>query len=257
MPRCSVPFRRVALSFLPFVISASPCLAAADLDPEALAVLKATADSVGNAQSFSFRARVHRDRMSAKNEIVTFFSDNTVTVSRPDKVRMDISGEGQDLQFFFDGTQVTIFEPGSNLYASEPAPPTIDGTVASLRKRGITFPVSELLQSNAYASLVDALQKASVVSRQSIYGRSLVHLAFTEASADWQLWIEDGEAPVPSRVEIIYKKKPGMSRVVVDFSEWNLHAQPRPETFQFVKSGGAQQTDLLPATGGKSILNSK
>ena len=101
--------------------------------------------------------------MSAKNEIVTFFSDNTVTVSRPDKVRMDISGEGQDLQFFFDGTQVTIFEPGSNLYASEPAPPTIDGTVASLRKHGMTFPVSELLQTNAYASLVDALQKASIV----------------------------------------------------------------------------------------------
>lgn len=257
MPRCSLPFRRVALAMLPFVISASPCLAAADLDPEALAVLKAAADSVANAQSFSFRARVHRDRVSTKNEIVTFLSDSTVTVSRPDKVRMDISGEGHDLQFFFDGTQVTVFEPANNLYASEPAPPTIDSTVASLRKRGITFPVSELLQTNAYASLVDALQKASVVSRQSIYGRFLVHLAFTEPSVDWQLWIEDGEAPVPSRVEIIYKKKPGAPRTVVDFSEWNLHAQPKPETFQFVKLGGAQQTDLLPDTGGKSMLSGK
>ena len=257
MPRCSLPFRRVALSLLPFVISASPCLGAANLDPEALAVLKATADSVGNAQSFSFRARIYRDRMGTKNEIVTFFSDNTVTVSRPDKVRIDISGEGHDLQFFFDGSQVTVFEPANNLYASEPAAPTIDGTVASLRKSGITFPVSELLQNNAYASLVDALQKASVVSRQSVNGRSLVHLAFTEPTADWQLWIEDGDTPVPSRVEIIYKKKPGTPRIAVDFSDWNLHAQPSPETFQFVKSGGAQQTDLLPATGGKSILNSK
>ena len=75
---------------------------ATDIDPEALAVLKQATDTIKNAKAFSFRARTARDRMATNGQILTYFQESRITVSRPDKLRVDVDGEHHDVVFLFN-----------------------------------------------------------------------------------------------------------------------------------------------------------
>ena len=72
---------------------------------------------------------------------------------------------------------------------------------------------------------------------------------FTEPSADWQLWVAPGDKPVPRVMTIIYKTQPGSPRSTMDFSDWNLNAQPDPAMFHFVKSDDAHEIQFLRMKG--------
>lgn len=222
-----------------------------DLDPEALSILKAMSSAITGANSFSFRVRVTHDRQATNNQLVTYFRDEAVTVSRPDKLRIDIDGEHHDIQFFFDGKTATLSDPEAKLYAAHSAPGTIDGMLQVVEKQGISFPINNLLQSKPYDSLADSLQTAYIVGRVNIHNKTFIHLVFTEPSADWQLWVEPGDKPVPRGIVIIYKAEPGMPRTVMDFSDWNLDAHPEPALFDFAKPSDAHEIQFLPLKAGK------
>lgn len=36
-----------------------------------------------------------------------------------------------------------------------------------------------------------------MVGRVEVNNKTFIHLVFTEASADWQLWVEPGDKPLP------------------------------------------------------------
>ncbi len=162
-----------------------------------------------------------------------------------------MDGEHHDVQFYFDGKNTTLYEPEGKLYASQPAPSTIDGMLQAIEKRGISLPMSDLLQSDPYDSLVKGLQTAYVIGRVNINKKTFVHLVFTEASADWQLWVEPGDKPVPRAMTIIYKTQPGSPRVTMDFSDWNLNAEAPSETFDFAKPDDAHQIQFFPSKGAQ------
>jgi hypothetical protein len=229
-----------------------PCSAEQpDLDPDALAILKATVASITGAKTFSFKVRVTRDRQATNNQLITYFNEDTVTVSRPDKLRIDVDGEHHDVQFFFDGKQATLFQPEQKLYASQSAPSTIDALIGTLETRGISFPINDLLRSTPYDTFVEGLQSAYVIGRVNISDKTFIHLAFTESSADWQMWVEPGDKPLPRAIVIVYKTESGMPRVAMDFAQWDLDAHPQPEMFSFVKPEGAHEIQMLPTKAGK------
>lgn len=186
---------------------------------------------------------------ATNSQLVTYFRDETVTLSRPDKLRIDIDGEHHDIQFFFDGKTATLYDPEAKLYTA--APGTIDGMLQAVEKQGISFPVNNLLQSKPYDSLADGFQTAYIIGRVNIHKKTFIHLIFTEPSADWQLWVEPSDQPVPRAIRIIYKTEPGMPRTVMDFSDWNLDAHPEPALFEFAKPDDAHEIQSLPLKAGK------
>ena len=192
-----------------------------------------------------------RDRLATNDQLITYFNVDTVTVSRPNKLRIDVDGEHNHVDLFFDGKQATLFNPEHKLYVSQAAPGTIDSMLTALEKRGVSFPISDLFASDPYDSLVKGLQTAYVIGRVDINQKTFIHLVFTEPSTDWQLWVVPGDKPVPRALSIIYKKEPGSPRITMDFSDWNLNAQPSPDTFEFVKPSDAHQIQFLPQKAGK------
>ncbi|HZS56365.1 MAG TPA: DUF2092 domain-containing protein [Bryobacteraceae bacterium] len=232
-------------------ISAATPATQPDLDPDALAILKATMGSLADAKTFSFHVRVARDRQATNNQIITYFNQDAVTVSRPNKLRIDIDGEHHDVQFYFDGTKATLFTPETKLYVSHAAPATIDEMLKTMDERGVSFPMNNLLENRPYDTLIKGLQTAYVVGRVNINDKTFIHLVFTEASADWQLWVEPGDKPLPKGLIIVYKTEPGSPRVTMDFSDWNLNAQPDAQTFDFVKPEDAHEIQFFPMKAGK------
>jgi hypothetical protein len=93
-----------------------------DIDPEALKVLKSSTDVIKNAKAFSFRSRTAKDRLASDGQILTYFQESRATLARPDKLRVDITGEHHTVEFFFNPGEATLFDPKQLFYSSLPAP---------------------------------------------------------------------------------------------------------------------------------------
>ena len=92
-----------------------------DIDPLALKVLKAVTDPIRDAKAFSFRTRGIREYLGSNGQIITYFTTSDVTVGRPDKLRVDFKGRGQDVQLYHDGEHTVLYAPVPKLYAVIPS----------------------------------------------------------------------------------------------------------------------------------------
>ena len=216
-----------------------------DIDPLALKVLKAVSDPIRDAKTFSFRTRGTREYVGSNGQIITYFNTSEVTVQRPDKLRVDFKGRGKEVELFYDGGQAVLYSPGPNLYASVPAPKTLDGVLEALEKRDVDLPVRNLLETDPYQSLVPSLRTAYVIGKTQMFDLTVHHLAFTEPNAEWQLWVTDGQNPRIQRLQVINKAKPRQPRITVEFFDWNLDTPTQPEMFSFQKPEGAREIDFL------------
>jgi hypothetical protein len=78
------------------------------------------------------------------------------------------------------------------------------------------------------------------------------HLAFRQAGVDWQIWIEQGDKPVPRKVVITYKELPARPQYTSYLSDWNLSADVKDEQFVARIPEGAKKVEFggtpAPAT---------
>lgn len=96
------------------------------VDPAAANLLRRTTDYLGSLQKFSVRAQSFREDLLDSGHRVDFEFSGSVTVSRPNKLR----GERHDARLqqilYYDGTTLTLHNPTDKVYATEPAPVTIE-----------------------------------------------------------------------------------------------------------------------------------
>jgi hypothetical protein len=217
-----------------------------DIDPLALKVLKAVTDPIKDAKSFSFKTRAIREYVGSNGQIISYFTTSTVTVERPDKLRVDFKGRGHDVQLYYDGGQVVLYAPGPKLYAMKTASAkTLDGVLENLEKRGIYLPAKNLLASDPYQTLVPDMKTGYVIGKVQMDGKEVHQLAFTEKDAEYQLWVTGMPDPRVQALQVINMALGHEPRVMIEFSDWNLNPQIQPDTFQFNKPADAKQIDFL------------
>ena len=224
---------------------------AAALEPAVMETLKRMSDLLKGAKSFTFSYRTAREQVAQTGQIVDFLHVARVALTRPNKLRIDITGTLWNTILRYDGKVVTLFDPTQRFYSQIEAPPTIDDTLMRLMdKYETSFPVAGVLLADPYEKMRDGLKTAVDLGVVNVDGIRVRHLLFGEDDADWQLWVEDGQRPLPRRLAIVYKKAPGAPRVAVTFSDWNLSPGVPSGRFVFVKPPQAIQVELKTAPPG-------
>jgi hypothetical protein len=170
-------------------------------------------------------------------------------VERPDKLRVNFKGRGQEVQLFYIAGQAVLYAPDAKLYALVPAPKTLNRVLEALEKRDVELPVKNLLESDPYQSLTSDLTSAYVIGRVQMFDMPVHQLAFTEKDAEWQLWATDGQSPRIQRLQIIDRGRPHEPRITIEFSDWDLNASVQPDTFSFRKPDGAREIEFLNLPG--------
>jgi hypothetical protein len=221
------------------------------LEPAVMETLKRVSDLLKGAKSFTFTYRTAREQVAQTGQIVDFLHVARVALTRPNKLRIDVTGTFWNTILRYDGKVVTLFDPTQRFYSQIEGPPTIDDTLMLLMDKFQTsFPVAGVLLADPYEKMRDGLKTAVDLGVVNVDGIRVRHLLFGEDDADWQLWVEDGKRPLPRRLAIVYKKAPGAPRVVVTFSDWNLSAGVPSGRFIFVKPPQAIQVELKAAPPG-------
>ena len=214
------------------------------LEPAVLDRLKAMSGLLKSTPRFTFKAVTDRETPSTNGQMLDFVSVSRVSVERPDKVRVDTTGDRFAASLWYDGKTLTIYSNKSSFYAQVAAPATIDEAIQMLLDRLDTpLPVAGFLLSDPYEKMMGGVKTAFDAGTALLDGATSRHFAFSEEDADWQLWIEDGPKPLPRRLAVTYKKAAGSPRILVLLSDWNLSPTIPEGEFTFTPPAGATKVE--------------
>jgi len=222
---------------------ATPAAPVTESQAQARTILMRMAEYLAAAQSFSVTLRGDYDAVQTSGQKIEFGESRTVTMSRPDRLR--IEGERSDgvkTLTVFTGKEIVLIDAASNVYATAPQPGSLDQTIVHfVRDLGMKLPLAVLLVSQLPAEMKDRVRSIDYVERTRIDGAPSHHLAARTDTVDFQIWVADGDMPVPQRVVITYKMAKGEPQFRANLSGWNLAPATSDSTFQAVPPDGAQR----------------
>ena len=193
--------RRVGGTALAFALSASSCLLTATAQttsgpsgappasvgaPSAVAeqaslALRQMATYVGSAEQFTFHADITFDHVLPSGQKVQFSASEEVALQRPGRLYVAWSGDLGDRQFWYDGKSVTLYDPATPFYASEPAPAEIDAMLDKLLPQlNFSPPLADLMYSDPYQQVRGNILMVSIWGQMRSIAEAAVHLPLSK-----------------------------------------------------------------------------
>jgi len=238
------------LAFLLGVCGALPAVGADDpsnIEPRADRILREMSDYLRSADQFTFRADVAYDAALVSGQMLRYGGTGEIAVHRPDHFRVEHRGDEKNLRVVFNGKTITLHDIDADLYAQKDMKADIDTAVDRLfEKFGFSVPTADLVYSNPYATLTASVEKGFHAGMHTVQGVRCHHLAFSQESIDWQIWIEDGPRPLPRKLLITYKDEAGSPQYEVELSRWDLSPRISDAHFEFDPPAGAGRMEFLP-----------
>jgi hypothetical protein len=215
------------------------------VEQPALDRLKQMSETLAAAQSFTYKAHSSAELPAKTGQFLTFFAESEVALQRPNKLHAKVAGDAPPFEFYYDGSSISTLDPGQMLYATSPAPATIDEMLPfAMDKTGINFPAADFLYSNPYQVMTEGLTHAIVVGPDMVNGVPCEHFAYMSPGVNWEIWIESGKHALPQRLAVTYKAVQNFPRFMVEFSEWNLKPKIAPALFALKKPANAKQIEF-------------
>ncbi len=236
--------------------SASPSSARPDenrtahrgIDPEADAAMHRMSDYLSSLPAVRVDSTTVDEVVARSGEKIQAISSSRVSLRRPAMIRSERIGPVADVVFRYDGRQVSLAGNRTGYYATAPAPGTIDETVDMLRDRlGIDIPGADFLGSNPYSAMMHDVTEGRDLGVEPIDGSQARHLAFRSRDVDWQIWIQEGNEPLPRRFVITSKTVRGAPEFSANLSNWDTHPQLQESDFAFTPPRNGRRIQILPA----------
>ena len=214
---------------------------------EAKDILLRMAEFVARTPRFSVNVQDTYDVLQGSGQKVEFSETRTITVSRPNQLRVEaVQSDGDKNLLLYDGKDITVFSPSQNVYAQASKPGGIDEAVRYfLKDLGMRLPLAALLLSRFPEEIQRRTRSLDYVEKTEIEGRPVHHLAGRADTVDYQLWIPEGAQPLPLRMVLTYKNAEGQPQFRAQFSDWNLAPEVQDPQFAFSPPEGARKISFL------------
>jgi hypothetical protein len=228
-------------------------------ETEAKAILMRMAEFLAKTPQFTVNVKDGYDSVQASGQKIEFGEHRKITVSRPNGLRVDMDeSNGDQHTVLYDGKQLTIFNPGMNVYAQTEKTGGIDEAVKYfLKDLHMRLPLAMLLTGNLPTELENRTQALTYVEKTALYGVVTHHLAGRTETVDYQVWIADGSQPLPVRIVLTYKTAEGQPQFRALFSDWNLTSQVSDTEFAFTPPAGAQKIAFVEQLPGTKTTGAK
>jgi hypothetical protein len=89
------------------------------------------------------------------------------------------------------------------------------------------------------------IQSSQFLGVESVGGNVCNHLLFSLKGVDWQLWIQQGEPPIPRKMVVSYNSVPSRPCYIQEITGFNTGPIPASR-FKLELPPGAHKIDFLP-----------
>src|SRR5271169_2710617 len=241
----------------------APTAAPPALEPKALAILKASSDTLVGAHTMAFTALESYESPSRQGHPLVFVNKSKVTLQRPDKLRVITPGDGPASEFYYNGKTMTAFAPAENLIAVADAPPTIDAAMeAAYHLSGTYFPFDDLIVADPYKDMTPGLKLAYYIGQSHVVGETTTDMvAYIDNGAFIEIWI-GVEDKLPRLVHAVYLDDPAQLRHNLMLSDWQLDLAVPADAFGPTNASGARHIPFAhphpqPPAGTKQTAKAK
>lgn len=210
---------------------------------QARGILMKMAEFLGGTARFRVTVRSGYDAVQASGQKIEFGEYRTVTLSRPDRLRVEVErSDGAKTLIVLNGKEIAVVDFTSKVYATAQQPGTLDESlVYFVRDLGMRLPLAALLLNQLPAELQNRILSVDYVEETRIYGTACHHLAASTDTVDLQVWVAVGDKPLPQRIVLTYKTAAGQPQFWAQFEDWNLAPQLTDATFALQIPDGLQK----------------
>lgn len=223
------------------------------LDQQAIDALNAMGAYLRMLRQFEVSADTSTDIVLDNGQNAALLGHTVLKVKRPDRLRAEITGNGNVRGLVYDGHEFTTFNEKKGYFTRNDAPSTLDGLVRELANTWrIEAPLAELFYWGNGKDDSAAITAARVLGVEKVDTRWCTHYAFQQPGVNWEMWIEQGRRPLPCHLVVTDTTQPSRPRHEVTY-QWNLAPSFVASTFVFHPKAGAKQTELKPAAARPSF----
>ncbi len=239
---------RNVLILLVLVLSLTSTALAMDrqVDAEADKLLKDMCSFMAATKAYTAIGHVLEDRVQDNGMKLKFSRSSTIAVNKPAQLRAETKGEFTDKLTVINGPKMSILDNEAGVYQEVEVPVGLAATMDHLLETyGVNVPTSDLLTEDPYTSINTGVITGEYVNKSELNGVVCHHLAFRQLDVDWEVWIQDGDKPLPLRLVITDKTKVGNPQYMLEFTDWNLQPSFADDTFEFKAPEGAEAGEIL------------
>jgi hypothetical protein len=195
---------------------------------------------------FSFQARTFRVYADSNGQPLHIAHSMKVTVRRPDRLMIDLTGDDASTKLYYDGKTLVIFGVETKKYVSIPAPGTIQAMIEKEAGKGaVDFPLADFLTDAPDKSFLSGITSGREINTVTIDGVPCRHLLFIQPPGiEIELWVEKNDGALPRRLVATYRSVPGQPSFIAEMFDWNLAAHPTDADFVFQPPEGAVQAEM-------------
>jgi hypothetical protein len=216
------------------------------IEPKAMAALQKMSSYLRTLKAFKVSFRLFKDEVLLSGQKVMIDGTSELTVQQPDRFHFStkIDEAHRDQQFFYDGKTFTIYGNTNKLYATFAAPGSIVELLDVAEERyNIGMPFTDLFIWGTDKADPTAIKSAIYIGPTQINDVTCDHYAFQNEDVDWQLWVQQGESPLPRRLVITSKEEEGQPQYI-SVMDWKLSPKINTKIFTFVPPKDAHKIDF-------------
>ena len=215
-------------------------------DAKAIEVLTQMATYKKSLEQVALKGVTFTDARLGAGLMVSNSEEVHVSIDRPGS--MNISSYDGDTTrgiYFHDGL-LTVYNSANKLYAQENIPKEIDAAMEfALEELGIEAPMMDLLYKDASTHLISSDEPIFYLTDKSrVAGTDCHHIAIRGSEVDVQLWVEEGDRPLPRKIMITSKWEGGTPRFIANL-KWETKPQFEPGLFEFKAPEGARKIEFV------------
>jgi hypothetical protein len=215
------------------------------IDQDAMDALNKMGAYLRTLKAFQVHAVVTDEDVMLDGQKVQSASIADLVAERPEHLRLSVTSDLRERLFFYDGKTFTMFARRPNFYATVPAPSTIVALVDSLDDRyGIELPFVDLFRWGTPSSDADAITGARDIGPSQIDGVTCEQYAFRQAGLDWQVWIQEGDFPLPRKLVLTTLTDEARPEHTAVYT-WNLAPSVSADAFTFVPPTDAKKITIV------------
>lgn len=228
---------------------ATPAAAAADaVDADAIAALDRMGAYLRTVQAFEADvANLKEEVLDNGLKVQTEWTTNLV-VRKPDRLLAHTVSDSQDRWFFYNGALFTLWASRAELYATVPAPPTLAGLIGMLEENlDIEVPLVDLFRWGTEEASTASITMAVDLGPGTVGGTTCHHYAFRQEGLDWQIWIQEGDFPLPRKLVLTTTTDEARPQFSATYT-WNLAPSYNDAGFTFDPPEQAHRIQFATST---------
>lgn len=224
--------------------------AATERDPDAIKALEDMGRYLRTLNAFQIRSQTTRDEVLVDGQNIEFGGVVDMIVARPNRLRAEVTSDKQQRLYFDDGKTFSVWARRVNYYATVPAPATLRELSDTLADRyNLELPVADLFYWGDTRN-TEQIRGAIDIGPSQIDGVTCEHYAFRQDGADWQVWIQQGDYPLPRKLVITTTTDPARPKFT-SLMTWNLAPSFNDAAFTFVPPKDAKRITLIQAPAAR------